>query len=123
MFTYEYRSVINMKKEGAGFRKRRMPTKKQVLQGQIEQMQEQNANLWNAFGRELERMNLLLYGLMKDLGKCEEVQCQSCKMVNLRPLLEGFEPSDTCAHCGGPLKVEVTDKEWEKVVEGDYEEE
>ena len=112
-----------MKKEGAGFRSKRIPTKKQVLQSQIEQMQSQNANLWNAFGRELERINLLLFGLMKELGKCDEVQCQSCKMVNLRPLLAGFEPSDACAHCAGPLKVEVKKEEWDKVVEGNYEEE
>ena len=106
-----------------GFRTARKPTKNQQFKVQVEQMQEQNANLWNHSAREQERQNLLLFGLMKELGKCDEIQCQSCKMINLRPLLSGFEPSEICAHCAGPLKIEVTNKEWEKVVEGNYEEE
>ena len=53
-----------------------------------------------AVTNDMQRLNILLFSLLKDLGKADEVTCPSCETVNMRPLLTGIEINPMCAECG-----------------------
>lgn len=56
-----------------------------------------------AVGHDMQRTNILLFTLLKELGKAEEVKCDSCDVVNMRPLLEGIEVNPMCVECGARI--------------------
>lgn len=53
-----------------------------------------------AVSNDMQRLNILLFSLLKELGKADEVTCPSCETINMRPLLEGIEINPMCAECG-----------------------
>lgn len=53
-----------------------------------------------AVGHDMQRTNILLFTLLKELGKAEEVKCEACGTINMRPLLEGIEVNPMCVECG-----------------------
>ena len=53
-----------------------------------------------AFTHDMSRTNILLFTLLKELGKVEEIKCESCGVVNLRPIMEGIEVNPMCVECG-----------------------
>jgi len=56
-----------------------------------------------AVGHDMQRTNILLFTLLKELGKAEEVKCDSCETINMRPLLEGIEVNPMCVECGARI--------------------
>lgn len=53
-----------------------------------------------AVTNDLQRVNVLLFTLLKEMGKVDEVVCSSCETINMRPLLKGIEVNPMCAECG-----------------------
>ena len=53
-----------------------------------------------AVTNDLQRVNVLLFTLLKEMGKVDEVTCSSCGTINMRPLLSGIEVNPMCAECG-----------------------
>lgn len=53
-----------------------------------------------AVTNDLQRLNILLFSLLKDLQMCDEVTCPACETINMRPLLSGIEINPMCAECG-----------------------
>lgn len=49
---------------------------------------------------DIQRLNVILFTLLKDLGKADEITCPSCKTINMRPILTGIEINQMCAECG-----------------------
>ena len=49
---------------------------------------------------DLRRLNVLLFSLLKEMDKAEEIVCGGCGMTNIRPLLDGIEIDPRCADCG-----------------------
>ena len=56
-----------------------------------------------AVGHDMQRTNILLLTLLKELGKAEEVKCESCGTINMRPLLAGIEVNPMCVECGARI--------------------
>ena len=66
------------------------------LNGKVEQLS-------MAVVHDMQRTNILLFTLLKELGKAEEVKCESCGTINMRPLLQGFEVNPMCVECGARI--------------------
>jgi len=56
-----------------------------------------------AVGQDMQRTNILLFTLLKELGKAEEVKCESCDTINMRPILTGIEVNPMCVECGARI--------------------
>lgn len=56
-----------------------------------------------AVTNDLQRINVLLFTLLKEMGKVDEVTCEACNTVNMRPLLDGLEVNPMCAECGARI--------------------
>lgn len=56
-----------------------------------------------AVTHDMQRTNILLFTLLKELGKAEEVKCESCGTINMRPLLQGIEVNPMCVECGARI--------------------
>jgi uncharacterized paraquat-inducible protein A len=47
--------------------------------------------------------NRLLYGLLADLGKLQNIICENCKEEVSRPILKDIENTDECPSCNRSL--------------------
>ena len=64
---------------------------------------------------QLNKLNDVLYGLLKDLDKLEAVKCANCKEDITRPQVKGLPRQDDCPSCGGNLFVNKQNavKDWD----------
>ena len=56
--------------------------------------------LTNAVAVDVQRLNVLLFSYLKEIGKAEEIVCKSCQTSNIRPIIEGIEIDPRCIQCG-----------------------
>ncbi len=56
--------------------------------------------LTNAMAGDVQRLNVLLFSYLKEVGKAEEIECPKCGISNIRPLIEGIEIDPRCVNCG-----------------------
>jgi len=56
--------------------------------------------LTNAVAADVQRLNVLLFSYLKEVGKAEEIVCKSCQTSNIRPIIEGIEIDPRCIQCG-----------------------
>ena len=56
--------------------------------------------LTNAVAVDVQRLNVLLFSYLKEIGKAEEIVCKSCETSNIRPIIEGIEIDPRCIQCG-----------------------
>ena len=56
--------------------------------------------LTNAVAVDVQRLNVLLFSVLKEIGKAEEIVCKSCDTSNIRPIIEGIEIDPRCIQCG-----------------------
>ncbi len=56
-----------------------------------------------AVSNDMQRLNILMFTLLKDLGKADEKICPSCETINMRPILEGIEVNPMCVECGARI--------------------
>jgi PHP family Zn ribbon phosphoesterase len=77
---------------------------KKLTQGQLTSgLQETNNRLHllsSMIGQDMQRVNVLLFALLKELGKADEIECKKCETLNIRPILEEIEIEEICANCG-----------------------
>ena len=64
---------------------------------------------------QLGKLNIVLFALLKDMGKSEDVNCQNCGEKVLRPVIHGLPKNDQCPACGENLIADklVTVKDWD----------
>lgn len=53
-----------------------------------------------AVTNDINQLNILLFSLLKELGKADEILCPSCQTLNVRPLIKGVSVNAMCAECG-----------------------
>lgn len=85
-----------------GVRPQKKLTQNQLTQAMFE-LNGKIERLSMAVGHDMQRTNILLFSLLKELGKAEEVKCESCGTINMRPLLEGIEVNPMCVDCGARI--------------------
>lgn len=78
------------------------PTVKQ-MQEQVNTIEKEFHGFGNAVAGELMKHNRLLYGLLADLGKLENIICENCKEEVSRPILKDIENTDECPSCNRNL--------------------
>ena len=52
---------------------------------------------------QLNKLNIVLFALLKDMGKSEDVNCQNCGENITRPVIYGLPKNDQCPACGENL--------------------
>ena len=52
---------------------------------------------------QLNKLNIVLDALLKDMGKSEDVNCQNCGENITRPVIYGLPKNDQCPACGENL--------------------
>tara|TARA_E500000305_G_C3990003_1_gene221430 strand:- start:280 stop:609 length:330 start_codon:yes stop_codon:yes gene_type:complete len=82
-----------------GVRPQKKMSQNQLTQGLFE-VNGKVERLSMAMSHDMQRTNILLFTLLKELGKVDEVKCESCGVVNLRPIMEGIEVNPMCVECG-----------------------
>ena len=77
---------------------------KKMSQNQLTQaLIELNARvhmLSTAVGNDIQRLNVVMFSLLKALGMADEKKCPNCGVVNMRPILDGIEIDPHCVECG-----------------------
>lgn len=80
---------------------------KKMSQNQLTQaLVELNSRLHGlsmAVSNDMQRLNILMFTLLKDLGKADEKTCPECETVNMRPILDGIEVNPMCVECGARI--------------------
>tara|TARA_A100001201_G_scaffold1778_2_gene4560 strand:- start:182 stop:493 length:312 start_codon:yes stop_codon:yes gene_type:complete len=71
-----------------------------------------------AFGivdNQLSKLNILLFALLKEMGKSEDIVCANCGENITRPLINGLPKQDDCPTCGENLfaKKQTTVEDWD----------
>ena len=73
----------------------------------LQMLQNQVHILSTAVGNDVRRLNILLFALLKEMGKVEEIECPRCDVMNLRPTIDDLEVDPNCAECGARLRPET----------------
>ena len=96
-----------------GFRQAKKPTHAQradSIEAQVEQLAITQQGLIRAVGSDIERLNVLVFSLLDELGKAEKIECVNCHNEIYRPILEKLPMEDTCPVCGNPTGELVQEK-------------
>jgi hypothetical protein len=107
-----------------GFRQPKKQTHAQradSIETQVEQIAMTQQGLIRAVGSDIERLNVIVFSLLDELGKAEKIQCVNCEHEIYRPLLEKLPVEDICPVCGNPTDELVQEKlnvEFEEEEEG-----
>ena len=82
---------------------------------QINTFMRQTVGALSMVDSQLNKLNDVLYGLLKDLDKLEAVKCANCKEDITRPQVSGLPRQDDCPSCGGSLFVNKQNavKDWD----------
>ena len=54
----------------------------------------------------LSKLNIILFALLKDMGKSEDINCESCGGSITRPVIDGLPKKDKCSACEGNFIVD-----------------
>lgn len=96
-----------------GFRQAKKQTHAQradSIETQVEQIAMTQQGLIRAVGSDIERLNVIVFSLLDELGKAEKIQCVNCDNDIYRPLLEKLPIEDICPVCGNPTDELVQEK-------------
>ena len=55
---------------------------------------------------QLSKLDIILFALLKDMGKSEDVNCENCGESITRPVINGLPKNDECPACGENLIVD-----------------
>ena len=87
------------------------------IEAQVEQIAMTQQGLIRAVGSDIERLNVIVFSLLDELGKAEKVECVNCGHDIYRPILEKLPVEDICPVCNNPTdtlvqtKLDVVDEE------------
>jgi formylmethanofuran dehydrogenase subunit E len=82
--------------------RQRKPTIREV-QSDIVDMRQYLTQFTKAVSMDIHRLNVILFSYLKEVGKVEEVMCDSCGQEILLPNIEGIEKETHCPSCQKPL--------------------
>lgn len=96
-----------------GFRQPKKQTHAQradSIEAQVEQIAMTQQGLIRAVGSDIERLNVLVFSLLDELGKAEKIECVNCHNEIYRPILEKLPMEEICPVCGNPTDELVQEK-------------
>ena len=79
------------------------PIKKMSANQLTQALVELNArvhHLTSAISNDMQRVNVVLFTLLKELGFSDEIVCGNCGVTNMRPMLSEIEVDEHCVECG-----------------------
>ena len=77
------------------------------LHGVIQENQTEFRSFAKALVEEVMKHNTLIYSLLGDLGKMENITCENCKEEVARPILKDLENNDECPVCKRSLFIKT----------------
>jgi len=85
-----------------GVRPMKKMSQNQLTQALVD-MNARLASLSMAASNDIQRLNIILFSLLKELGKADEKTCPECDTINMRPILKGIEVNPMCVECGARI--------------------
>ncbi len=75
----------------------------------------QTVEAFTQVDNQLSKLNIILFALLKDMGKLEDVNCNNCGKNITRPVIYGLSKNDDCPACGKNLIVDelATVEDWD----------
>ncbi len=82
---------------------------------QIRTFMEQTVQAFSIVDNQLNKLNVLLFALLKEEGKSEDIDCSNCGATITRPILMGLPKQDECPTCKKNLfsNKQTTVDEWD----------
>ena len=82
---------------------------------QIKTFMGQTVQAFGIVDNQLSKLNILLFALLKDMGKSEDIVCANCGENITRPLINGLPKQDDCPTCGENLfaRKQTTVEDWD----------
>ena len=71
----------------------------------INKFMQQTVHAFSLVDKQLSDLNSILFALLKDMGKSEEVDCESCGKNTTRPVINGLSKTKECATCRESLST------------------
>ena len=91
-----------------GRRMAKKMTNKQIAE-EIARLSATQQGLIRAVSQDIDRLNVITFALLKELGKAEQTECDGCKQMIFRPMLKEIELENVCPSCGGDLEKQDDD--------------
>jgi len=93
---------------------KKMTNKEMVAE--ISRLSATQQGLIRAVSQDIERLNVIMFATLQEMGLAEQTECGSCKQVIFRPMLKELELERVCPSCGGGLDVSEGDTDVDAVV-------
>ena len=76
---------------------------------------EQTIQAFGIIDKEMQKQGFLLFALLREMGKVEDVVCANCENPVIRPLIEGLPKQNDCPLCGEDLFAgnQTTVEDWD----------
>tara|TARA_R100001510_G_C7548368_1_gene133129 strand:+ start:65 stop:376 length:312 start_codon:yes stop_codon:yes gene_type:complete len=76
---------------------------------------EQTIQAFGVVDNDLRKLNFLLFALLREMGKVEDVKCSNCDNPVVRPIVEGLPKQNECPICGEDLFAgsQTTVEDWD----------
>ena len=92
-------------------------SKKQIeeMAQNVQTFMEQTIQAFGVIDNDLRKVNFLLFALLREMGKVEDVVCANCENPVIRPLIEGLPKQNDCPLCGEDLFAgnQTTVEDWD----------
>jgi predicted RNA-binding Zn-ribbon protein involved in translation (DUF1610 family) len=92
-------------------------SKKQIeeMAQNVQTFMEQTIQAFGVVDNDLRKLNFLLFALLREMGKVEDVKCTNCGNDVIRPLIEGLPKQNDCPLCGEDLFAgsQTTVEDWD----------
>lgn len=75
----------------------------------------QTVQAFSIVDNQLSKLNIVLFALLKDMGKTEDITCANCDERVTRPIINGLPKQDECPVCGENLfgDEQTTVEDWD----------
>ena len=71
----------------------------------INKFMQQTVHAFSLVDKQLSELNSVLFALLKDMGKLEDADCESCGKNITRPVINGLSKTKECATCRESLST------------------
>ena len=92
-------------------------SKKQIeeMAQNVQTFMQQTIQAFGVIDNDLKKVNFLLFSLLREMGKVEDVKCTNCGNDVIRPLIEGLPKQNDCPLCGEDLFAgsQTTVEDWD----------
>ena len=82
---------------------------------QIQTFMGQTVQAFSIVDNQLSKLNIILFALLKDMGKSEDITCANCGEQITRPIINGLPKQSECPTCGEDLfgDKQTTVEDWD----------